>query len=409
MKKLLYIEFSHNSLFIIHFFKHYFEEINNDVETWHPLKPADRSQIQKMTFSFYFEGDEVDIWVKDLSYLKSNYSFISKNYDKVILISQRFFLDKNIKFFEHFSIPKSVKKVYLNIEESFQIKYDQKEFDEHSVKFISNSLNKENINYISNDDSKDFSYEVFKEKILLIPFLSFYHFWYFHALSFFDFSCIQNKKENLFGVYYTEGYKSQRDDIFSHIKTNIDKNNLLNNFKIYHSTIPSNIVDKMYSYHFNVWERNHITGFSDYQRSIVNFVFESEILSNIDNIFFTEKVLKALLFSNQNIIFIPVMSIGNYIKLKEMGYWFLNFDFFDFENVDKDNVDNNLKIMINSVTKSIDYISNLYKEHGENLENLNNYLKEVYGEKMKRNYELIINEFKNSIETEKIVNFILKD
>jgi hypothetical protein len=97
----------------------------------------------------------------------------------------------------------------------------------------------------------------------------------------------------------------------------------------------------------------------------------------------------------------------NFIELHEMGFWFLNSEFFDFSKTKFiDELSENMK---NSIFKSIEYVLELYKTNEYNLDKTHLQLKKLYGDKMQSNYNLFMGYISKPYNCEALIKFILKD
>jgi hypothetical protein len=139
----------------------------------------------------------------------------------------------------------------------------------------------------------------------------------------------------------------------------------------------------------------------DYTTSVCNLIFETlHSNSNEENEndrmykrqYITEKTLKAICFSEENIFFIWYGPTNLFKYLNNLGFWFLNSEFF-VDSIEE------------SVEKSASYLKSLKEEFKSNNE-VHNQLMQLYGEKLKNNVELfntILNSYSKSNE---IINLI---
>ena len=77
------------------------------------------------------------------------------------------------------------------------------------------------------------------------------------------------------------------------------------------------------------WDRNHISSWTDYETSVVGFVFETlnhglEFNCTHRLEYLGEKTLKPLLFSFLKMPFILDCNPYSFIELDKDGFWFLN-------------------------------------------------------------------------------------
>jgi hypothetical protein len=123
--------------------------------------------------------------------------------------------------------------------------------------------------------------------------------------------------------------------------------------------------------------------------------------------YITEKTLKAILYSKMDIPFIMDMNPINFLELHEMGFWFLNTEFFDFSKTNFiDELSENMK---NSIFKSIEYVLELYKTNENNLDNAHLQIKKLYSDKMQSNYNLFMRYLTKPYNSEKLLKFILNN
>lgn len=220
----------------------------------------------------------------------------------------------------------------------------------------------------------------------------FYNFYGFNFLNYYQF----NKKKNLLGVYHkpTTGlniHKPHRESIYSSIKSI-----LKNDFVSYESN-EYNQKKILQSYTtFGHWGNNHITSYIDYTTSVCNLIFETlHSNSNEDGEdnrmykrqYITEKTLKAICFSEENIFFIWYGPTKLFKHLNDLGFWFLNSEFF-VDSIEE------------SVEKSALYLKSL-KENFKTNEEVHTELMKSYGDKLKNNviiFNTILNSYSKSNE-----------
>ena len=108
-----------------------------------------------------------------------------------------------------------------------------------------------------------------------------------------------------------------------------------------------------------------------------------------------------------DIPFIMDMNPFNFKELNDMGFWFLNSEFFDFTKTKF--IDEASENMKNSIFKSIDYILELYKTNDSDLDKTHIELKKLHSDKMQNNYNLFMKYLVEPYNCEKLIKFILKD
>ena len=108
-----------------------------------------------------------------------------------------------------------------------------------------------------------------------------------------------------------------------------------------------------------------------------------------------------------DIPFIMDMNPFNFVELHEMGFWFLNSEFFDFTKTKF--IDEASENMKNSIFKSIEYILELYKNNNSDLDKIHSELKLLYGDKMQNNHNLFMEYLYKPYNCEKLIKFILNN
>ena len=105
-----------------------------------------------------------------------------------------------------------------------------------------------------------------------------------------------------------------------------------------------------------------------------------------------------------NIPFIMDMNPYDFIELNKRGFWFLNTEFFDFDNISSEEIlAQNMK---NSIFKSIEYVLNIY-EHNQNLQQTHYELTKLFSEKMQNNFNIFMKYLTNPLNSSKLLDFIL--
>jgi hypothetical protein len=219
------------------------------------------------------------------------------------------------------------------------------------------------------------------------------------------------------GVYHkpVEGIsngKAQRNYLYLKIKE------ILNDDLVSYKSSEYNLKLLLQPYDkFGHWGNNHITSYIDFTTSVCNVVFET-LNANAhfedDAIgterygrqYITEKTLKTLLFSEENIFFIWYGPTKLYKHLMEIGFWFLNSEFYN-ESIEL-SYDNNLSTysyMEQSVIDTTLYLKDLKEEYKTNKE-VHNYLVKTYGHKLQKNVELFKNILNDYNKKDLILNLI---
>jgi hypothetical protein len=238
----------------------------------------------------------------------------------------------------------------------------------------------------------------------------FYNFYGFNFLNYYKF----DKKENLLGVYHKPvkeigNGKMHRNYLFEKIKQ------ILNEDFTPYESLDYNLKSIVQPYEgFGHWGNNHITSYIDLTTSVCNVIFET--MSANGNLekdeheysyygrqYITEKTLKAICFSEENIFFIWYGPHKLYKHLMELGFWFLNSEFYD-ESIELSYGNDELSILYANVSYShmeqsvVDtalYLKDLKEQYKTNKE-VHNYLVNTYGHKLEKNVELfktILNDY----------------
>jgi hypothetical protein len=98
------------------------------------------------------------------------------------------------------------------------------------------------------------------------------------------------------------------------------------------------------------------------------------------------------------------MNPYSYVELSKLGFWFLNTEFFNFEQVNSDeNISQNMK---SSIFKSIEFILDLYNKTGS-LQQTHNKLTELFSEKMQNNFNIFTKYLKIPKNSNNLLDFIL--
>lgn len=375
----LYIEISSADTFWFHIFSKYSENLYSDNLD---IKSDILWQIQS-----YSENNEKFLKIKDdLTIKYKNYNlniyFYEYRFFNEINDESNFYIlcDYLYDFNNRIEELDSYNKIYYSIEE---IPFGSTEYNK-----IDNFINLENFSLIttSNIQSKN-NNVLYDYKISLIYF--YYLLKFYHLL----FDTIEVNKKDLVGCYYKKGYNKNRDEIFDKISKKIN----YTTYSVDYTQDTTTLFDLKYK---DGWYGNHISSYVDYLKSVCNIIVETEVNDTFVSYYHcTEKTLKAILFSKLNIFFIYY---GHYNLIKELikdGFWFLNFEFLDVNNITKETVDE-------SVIKSIDYLNKLQNEYLDYNE-VHMYLKSKFGNKLQNNYEIFINLKESTYLSDKILDFII--
>ena len=416
MKKVLFIANSIMDGMMLSYFMPYIIErgvavINlNDnlqipIKRWYEQEAQSLENIDKF-YKFKFEDIEIDFKFVVQPYENINgYMQFAKEqtqqegYDKVFLFVRRLFIE-GVEKNDFTNIDKNILEViYLNVSEAIHTKNNTLRNFLKDKKVISCS----NVSYTNTN----FYYE---------PFLNLIYSYYQYGFDFYPYNKLDVKKQNLIGMYLKKNYKVSRDKTYNDIQSKfINKNIDTDLLQIYKESKRPDFFTKFNCLHTPAWDSKcHTTSYLDYITSVCAFAFET---TNFEEFIFpyqsfnrqyiTEKTLKAILYSKMDIPFIMDMNPINFIELHEMGFWFLNSEFFDFSKTKFiDELSENMK---NSIFKSIEYILELYKNNNSDLDKTHSELKLLYSDKMQNNYNLFMEYLVKPYNYEKLIKFILND
>jgi hypothetical protein len=239
----------------------------------------------------------------------------------------------------------------------------------------------------------------------------FYYHYGYNFLNYYKF----NKKDNLIGIYHkiNNGIninKGHRNHLYSQIQ-----NIVQSDFVSYNSN-DYNLKLLLQPYtEFGQWGNNHITSYIDFTTSVCNVMFET-LQSNANQEepenrmhgrqYITEKTLKAICFSEEEIFFIWYGPTKLFKYLVDMGFWFLNCEFYD----EKIKIPYNDEMpyyshLEQSVVDASIFLKRLKKKLNDN--NLvHTHLMEQYGEKLKNNVTLFKDLLNSYPKKEDILNLI---
>jgi hypothetical protein len=416
MKKVLFIANSLVDGMMLSYFMPYIIErgvavINpNDtpqipIQRWYEQEVQTLENIDKF-YKFKFGDTEIDFKfvVQQYENINGYMQFAreqtqQEGYDKVFLFVRRLFIE-GVEKNDFTNIDKNILEViYLNVSEAIHTKNNTLRNFLKDNKVISCS----NVSYTNTN----FYYE---------PFLNLIYSYYQYGFDFYPYNKLDVKKQNLIGMYLKKNYKVSRDKMHNDIKIKfINKNVDSNLLEIYKESKRPDFFTKFNCLHSPTWDSKcHTTSYLDYITSVCAFAFETTNFEefifpyqSLNRQYITEKTLKAILYSKMDIPFIMDMNPINFIELHEMGFWFLNSEFFDFSKTKFiDELSENMK---NSIFKSIEYILELYKNNNSDLDKTHSELKLLYGDKMQNNHNLFMEYLYKPYNCEKLIKFILNN
>ena len=380
MKKIAFVFSGHPLKFLITYFHKFEENLNRKIYNESDVKliAGIRGNFKESAFNdsvkFVYNDSEIHI-IKNLNELKK------ENYDKVYNFESyqrgHTYHNKNTEDYE---------TVYINIGERTSISTE-----------INNELNGHKFISGSNCDYKNSFYDY---KLNLI------YFYYYYGFNYLRYKFRYVKKQNVLGVYWFPNYKKQRDEQISKIQE-------LSSFPIdfYSEGNDLNTYECIRIMDRDNWDRNHISSWTDYETSVVGFVFETlnhglEFNCTHRLEYLGEKTLKPLLFSFLKMPFILDCNPYSFIELSNDGYWFLNSEFFKYTGNDS------VPALIENFSKSLDdsilFLDSLYKDNSGNLEIISNILYNTYKQKIDNNFSKIIEDVNYPKNGESLLNFILK-
>jgi hypothetical protein len=361
--------------FWFHIFSKYsnniFEENANERYTNTPYS-EDNIKFHLINKNFIIRYNDYEI---KIIFDKIYFDNVPVNQNKFYLIS-----DYLYDFYNRFENCNQYGKIYYSIEEI--------PFANENKNLINEFLKMDNFSLITTTDLK------FNSKNILYDYkISLIYFYYLLRFYHLPIDEMQVSKKYFIGSYYRKKYRPGRDYFFDKIKKITD----VTTYSIDYDLDKSSIFDLKYQ---DGWYGNHITSYLDYLKSVCNIIVESEDSESINYQYHcTEKTLKAILFSKLNIFFIYY---ANHNLIKELisdGYWFLNFEFIDINNINEDSV--NL-----SIEKTIQYLNQL-KAQFNNYDLLHQHLIDKFGNKLQNNYKIFINLKESTYLSDIILDFII--
>ena len=159
------------------------------------------------------------------------------------------------------------------------------------------------------------------------------------------------------------------------------------------------------------WQQMHITSYTDYMTCVANLVFESR-MGHAEDWSFTEKTIKSIVFQAADIFFIYSGTSVGMEHLHQRGFWFLNSEFYEPDNLVNDfNFpsefcdDPKSMPIYRSVFKAIEYVQQLKNELGSN-NAVYELLLEKYGDKLRANEAAFNHLMQNCEYRDKLLSFL---
>ena len=329
----------------------------------------------------------------------SNFEGVSRGHDDIIIA--KWSIPNDYKF-------QAKKNIFAKIDEIYHPSDTNMSIDEEMKLILEN-------NKIF---SSCINYEIQHKNLLTDEFLNFLFFYNENGYTHLSFKEQNIKKTNLIGGYFryekdSEGLlihgkesKNDRQEVHTQIKR-LSKNRLVE-FKTDKDIPNTNRIAKTINkINHGHWNKNHIAGYSDYITTVVGLEHDS-MGSKTDLIenrqwYFNEKSLKAILYSKLNIPFIFDTTEYSLDKLKELGFWFLNMEFTDDTS---DYYLGKYNRVNDGIIKTIEFLNKLYEESYD-LDKVHKTLVDMYGYKMKKNYDLFHHYLEYPPNSDKIIEFIL--
>ncbi len=416
MKKVLFISALDKDSIMLSYLKPYMANrgnsiicddrtYNSPVFAWSEKKEQLLENIEGY-YRFKFNDVNIDYKItQNIGYgnIQANYDYALNQikefgYEKVYLIIRQFF-PIGFDFNENKSPNKNIMEViYLNVNEAFH------DTDDRIIEFL-------NDNKIISSGAFGYNHN----NLYYEPFLNLLYFYYIYGFDFLSYKYLKINKDNLIGLYLKKNYKPERDSLYNEIKNKFVEFGVDSNLLEIYDTIankPTFLTDLLTIHNSVGWEKNHYSTYTDYLASVCAFLFETTNHktfgwpSNSKNRqYITEKTLKAILFSKLNIPFITDMNPYNFLELHNMGFWFMNTEFFDFNKVNSDDeISDNFK---NSINKSIEHVLNLYKNNNSDLNKTRDELERLYSDKMQNNFNQFMQYLERPKNNDKLIEFIL--
>lgn len=233
--------------------------------------------------------------------------------------------------------------------------------------------------------------------------LNLIYFYYYYGFNYLRYKYRRVNKDNMLGMYWFPKYKVERDNQVKSIQsfTTFD-------IDFYSKADKMNVYEKIRTIDRDNWDKNHISSWTDYETSVVGYVFETlhhsieyESIHRLEYI--SEKTLKPLLFSFLKMPFILDCNPYSFIDLTKDGYWFLNSEFFTYE--ESDNYEIIIEKFSNALDKTIVYLEDLYKSYS--LDEVSDIIYEKYKRKIDTNFKKIIEDVNNPKNGDLFIDFIL--
>lgn len=397
MKKIAIVDYNFTADWFLHLLGNFIIETAS----------SDRPEKIIAWQSNQYIGNDIYEGIAKFVYNGAEFTYISGNpsvkellkYDEICTIEHKFLLTGlNSYTFSKEQEPTQIEEYYktfgnrvrrliFNMEEPIPSEEtDYEFFNNLSVKIVSTY----------SDDKLD---KLDKKKFLYVPFISWLKFFYDKGYDYLNYD-VAIKKQNLVGSYFIPNYKPERNYLIENINSILDLNDL-KPVEVYKQSFPRTKSQKYIEYLKEHWQVNHATSYTDIGSSVVNIVFETKYYLGK---MFTEKTLKALLFSkfSYNILYKRFEDLK---FLKECGFWFLNFEYIDWDTKKSEpEID---EMIHDSIYRAIIEVGKVYKEVGD-YESTFSKLDEKYYDKRIKNYELVKSYIVDPIYRNDIFDFLFE-
>jgi hypothetical protein len=229
--------------------------------------------------------------------------------------------------------------------------------------------------------------------------------YHYYALGFKFLNYYKNTdKSHLVGIYHRPTHIggasiARRQEIFNATKQILGDD--LHCYELNYSDF--DLLLDSYRY-FGQWYNVHMSGYSDFKSSIANII--TETIDSIsthtvhDRMFMTEKTTKSILFSKEDIFFIWYGNETFIPYLRNYGFWFLNFEFYD-----PGNGEGNDTAILKSVLATVKYLKDL-KTRLDTNESVYKYLLNKYSDRLENNSRLFDQLINNCEIKEQVINLL---
>jgi hypothetical protein len=416
MKKVLFLSEIRRDAMMLSYFKPYqvsrgYDDItkynfNTPIKCWIETNEKSLENIEGF-YKFLYKDIEIDY--KFINGLDNRLSYFEEignneinlnNYDKVFIFKRIFFAPNFNQTEWELTDKTKFEVIFLNVNEAFH------DSDENILTFLNNNKVISGGNFFHKH-----------ENLLYEPFLNLLYFYYIDSYEHLTYNYLDVKKNNLLGMYLRKNYKAERDERYNILREQFSQKNIDEKLiQIYKAeTIKPDYIKELIRIHTpSGWEGNSISSYTDYITSVCAYMFETTNhktytwpSGTLRREYLTEKTLKSLLYSKLNIPFIIDINPYKFLILHELGFWFLNSEFFNFNDIaDEQSMSNNYN---NSITESINLIIQLFEKNDKDLDKTHKEIELLYGSKMQNNFTQLMSYLEAPKNHNELLNFILDD